>query len=67
VTAEDAERRLKNLVFDTWSAAGCESYEDTLKMVSLVDFFLPYFPLGRPEVGEGACLFLPQAAARSLA
>jgi hypothetical protein len=52
VSAEDAERQLKNLVFETWSNASCESFEDTLKMTSLVDFYLPYFPLGRPEMKE---------------
>lgn len=36
VTAEEAERRLRDLVFTRWQGSGCEGYEDTLKLTSLV-------------------------------
>jgi hypothetical protein len=51
-SAEEAERRLRDAVFARWRRDGCEAYEDTLKLVSLVDFFLPYFPLERRHVDE---------------
>jgi hypothetical protein len=52
VTAEGAERALRDLVFDHWQRSGCESFEDTLKLTSLVDFYLPYLPLERAHVAE---------------
>jgi hypothetical protein len=33
IVAEEAQRVLKDLIFQTWSAADCESHADTLKMV----------------------------------
>ncbi len=33
VVAEEAQRALKDLIFQAWAAAGCESRADTLKMV----------------------------------
>ena len=41
---------LKDLVFSGWAADGCEERADTLKMVSLVDFFLPFLPLERRHI-----------------
>ncbi len=52
ITAEMAEQRLRDVVFSRWRTAACESYEDTLKLVSLVDFFLPFLPLERRHVRE---------------
>ncbi|GBF93149.1 hypothetical protein Rsub_05880 [Raphidocelis subcapitata] len=52
VTAEQAERSLRELVFSHWQRSPCESYDDTLKFTSLVDFWLPFFPLERPHVEE---------------
>lgn len=37
-------------MFAAWRRSACEDYPDTLKLVSLVDFFLPYFPLQREQV-----------------
>jgi len=64
ITAEEAERRVRALVFDHWQRSGCESYDDTLKLTSLVDFYLPYFPLERRHVAE---LTRRALAARGLA
>lgn len=50
IAPEHAQRELKDLVFTRWAAESCESRADTLKMVSLVDFFLPFFPLERVHV-----------------
>jgi hypothetical protein len=50
ITPEEAQRVLKDLVFSGWAADGCEARADTLKMVSLVDFFLPFLPLERRHI-----------------
>lgn len=39
-------------MFTAWRTEGCEAYEDTLKMTSLVDFFLPYLPLEAPHLRQ---------------
>ena len=53
VSAEAAEKVLRNAVFSSWRHSGCnEEYSDTLKIISLVDFFLPFFPLERDSVTE---------------
>ncbi len=41
---------LKDLVFSMWADDGCEAQADTLKFVSLVDFFLPFLPLERSHI-----------------
>lgn len=33
ISAEEAQRVLKDLIFQSWAAADCESHADTLKMV----------------------------------
>lgn len=50
ITPEAAEKAVKNLIMGLWLQDKCERYEDTAKFLSLVDFFLPYFPLERPHV-----------------
>lgn len=52
IPPERAQRELKDIVFERWRLQGCEEYTDTMKMVGLVDFFLPFFPLERPNVKE---------------
>jgi ATP-dependent Clp protease ATP-binding subunit ClpA len=52
VRAEEAQRVLKDLVFDLWRADGCEERSDTLKMLALVDFYLPFLPLERPHIEQ---------------
>jgi hypothetical protein len=53
VSAEAAEKALRNAVFSAWRHSGCdEAYSDTLKIISLIDFFLPFFPLERDSVRE---------------
>lgn len=41
---------LKDLVFDLWRSDGCEERSDTLKMLALVDFYLPFLPLERQHI-----------------
>ena len=41
---------LKDLIFSMWADDGCEAQADTLKFVSLVDFFLPFLPLERRHI-----------------
>ena len=50
ISPERAQKELKDLVFDRWKKEGCEDRTDTLKMIGLVDFFLPFFPLERKHV-----------------
>ena len=52
ISAEAAQKVLKDLVFSLWSADDCEERTDTLKMLALVDFFLPFLPLERPHIEE---------------
>lgn len=52
ISPEKAQKQLKDLVFERWQKQGCEDRTDTMKMVGLVDFFLPFFPLERTHVHE---------------
>lgn len=52
ISPERAQKQLKDLVFERWKKEGCEDRTATLKMVGLVDFFLPFFPLERKHVIE---------------
>ena len=47
VQPEAAQKLLKDLVFEIWRRDGCEQHTDTAKLVSLVDFYLPFLPLER--------------------
>lgn len=52
-SAEAAEKALRNAVFSAWRHSGCEEeFADTLKIISLIDFFLPFFPLEKDSVTE---------------
>jgi hypothetical protein len=63
VTMEDAEQLMRDAVFDEWRKSDCESYADTLKLVSLIDVFLPYLPLGRQHMPDLVELALKQRQA----
>lgn len=63
IAPEHAQRHLKDLVFSRWQGQGCEQRTDTLKMVGLVDFFLPFFPLERQHVEQLFELRLQEKAA----
>ena len=52
ISAEEAQKVLKDLVFSLWTADDCEERTDTLKMLALVDFFLPFLPLERPHIEQ---------------
>lgn len=52
ISPEQAQRVLKDMVFARWLAEGCEERSDTLKMVGLVSFFLPFFPLERRHIRQ---------------
>lgn len=49
---EAAEQLLKDVVFDEWRKSDCEGYVDTLKLMGLIDVFLPYLPLGREHMPQ---------------
>jgi hypothetical protein len=63
ISPEKAQKELKDLVFERWQKQGCEERTDTMKMVGLVDFFLPFFPLERTHVKELFELRLREKAA----
>ncbi|KAG2448912.1 hypothetical protein HYH02_006260 [Chlamydomonas schloesseri] len=51
ITPEAAESRLREVVLSAWRRPpACEGLEDTLAFGAAVDFFLPFFPLTRPEI-----------------
>lgn len=50
VSPEVAQRLLKDLIFSQWESSKCEERVDTVKMLSLIDFFLPFLPLDRSHV-----------------
>ncbi|MEW5297527.1 MAG: hypothetical protein WDW36_000732 [Sanguina aurantia] len=50
ISMEDAERMLKELVYNHWRKDGCEGYDDTLRFTSAIDFFIPFFPLQKPQI-----------------
>ena len=52
ISAEEAQKVLKDLVFSMWTSGECEERTDTLKMLALVDFFLPFLPLERPHIEQ---------------
>ena len=64
ITPEDAQRALKDLVFSMWADDGCEARADTLKLVSLVDFFLPFLPLERRHIEALFQMRLKETAAQ---
>lgn len=49
-------------MFSQWVATDCETRTDTVKLLNLVDFYLPYFPLERRHL-EALCERLLQARA----
>jgi hypothetical protein len=61
---QEAEQLLKDVVFDEWRKSDCEAYADTLKLMGLIDVFLPYLPLGRDHMPQLVGLALQQRAAR---
>ena len=42
---EKVQRVLKGIVSQKWDATGCHDHASLWKMVSMVDFFLPFLPL----------------------
>ncbi|KAK9787248.1 hypothetical protein WJX73_009504 [Symbiochloris irregularis] len=52
VQPEAASKVLKDLVFSVWREGGCEGFTDTAKSVSLINFYLPFFPLRRPHIAQ---------------
>ena len=43
---------LKDLMFTIWAEGSCESATDTVKLLSLVDFYLPFLPLERDHLRQ---------------
>ncbi len=64
ITPEEAQRALKDLIFSMWADDGCEAQADTLKFVSLVDFFLPFLPLERRHIEALFLMRLEETAAQ---
>jgi hypothetical protein len=60
---EEAEQLLRDVVFAQWRASQCESHADTLKLMSLIDLFLPYLPLEAQHMKQLVGLALQQRGA----
>jgi hypothetical protein len=60
---QSAEALLRRVVFAQWRASRCEAYEDTAKLMSLIDVFLPYLPLERAHMPGLVALALRDRAA----
>lgn len=41
---------LKDTMFRLWAKQGCESAPDIVKLLSLIDFYLPFYPLERQHI-----------------
>lgn len=52
ISAEESQRLLKDLLFSLWTKSSCESTVDVLKLLSLIDFYLPFFPLEREHIRQ---------------
>ena len=52
VDLEALQYTLKNMMFALWQRDGCEDRVDTVKALSLIDMFVPYFPLSRETVSR---------------
>jgi ATP-dependent Clp protease ATP-binding subunit ClpA len=50
LSAEDAQRTLKDILYNKWLLDGCEAPVDTQKTLSLIDMFVPFLPLERRHV-----------------
>lgn len=50
LSPENVQRVLKGIVSEKWDATGCHDHASLWKMVSLVDFFLPFLPLERSHL-----------------
>jgi ATP-dependent Clp protease ATP-binding subunit ClpA len=52
VDPEKLQYTLKNMMFNLWQSDRCEDRVDTVKSLSLVDMFVPYFPLDRSAISK---------------
>jgi ATP-dependent Clp protease ATP-binding subunit ClpA len=50
LSAEDAQRALKDVLYNKWLLDGCEELVDTQKTLSLIDMYVPFLPLERRHV-----------------
>lgn len=50
LSAESAQRVLKDILFSEWRREDCEQPVDTQKTLSLVDLYVPFLPLERRHV-----------------
>ena len=50
LSAETAQRVLKDVLYNKWLRDGCEEQVDTQKTLSLVDLYVPFLPLEREHV-----------------
>jgi hypothetical protein len=50
LSAETAQRALKDILYNKWLQDGCEELVDTQKTLSLIDLYVPFLPLERRHV-----------------
>jgi len=50
VEMQEAQRALKDMVFKVWQQQKCEDFSDSQKLLRIIDFFLPFYPLERNHI-----------------
>lgn len=50
VDMQEAQRALKDMVFQVWQQQGCEDFSDSQKLLRSIDFFLPFYPLEKEHI-----------------
>lgn len=50
VDMQEAQRALKDMVFQVWQQQGCEDFSDSQKLLRSIDFFLPFYPLEKIHI-----------------
>lgn len=50
ISAEEVQKLLKDLLFSLWNDPVCGPAVGLVKLLSLIDFYLPFFPLERWHV-----------------
>lgn len=50
IDMQEAQRALKDMVFQVWQQQGCEDFSDSQKLLRSIDFFLPFYPLEKKHL-----------------
>lgn len=50
IDMQEAQRALKDMVFQVWQQQKCEDFSDSQKLLRSIDFFLPFYPLEKKHI-----------------